>query len=62
MTSGYKRDYTPTFHKDGTVTYWDDRYGWRHRVHPVLVKGAIVCRWNQPCRDRLKTLVESCSV
>lgn len=35
MKPTYKRNYNPTFHNDGTVTYWRDSFGWAHRVHIV---------------------------
>ena len=44
--------YNPVFHKDGTVTYWLDSYGWFHRVHPANVKTKAMKEWR--AKDRKK--------
>ena len=45
-------NYHPKFHKDGTVTYWFDSYGWFHRVHPANVKTKAMKTWRG--QDRRK--------
>ena len=42
----------PTFHKDGSITYWRDSYGWFHRVHPVFVNKTVLESWR--AKDRKK--------
>lgn len=42
--------YNPTFHQDGTVTYWLDSYGWFHRVHPANVNKKAMKTWR--AKDR----------
>lgn len=32
-----KDPHSPTFHKDGSITYWMESRGWIYRVHPSKV-------------------------
>lgn len=45
-------NYNPVFHKDGSITYWDDSRGWFHRVHPSRVNPRIMKDWR--AQDRKK--------
>jgi hypothetical protein len=45
-------NYNPTFHKDGTITYWVDSYGWFHRKHPSTVPPKVIADWR--AQDRKK--------
>lgn len=48
--------YNPIFHKDGTVTYWLDSYGWFHRKHKLTIPGAVVAKWSKKYRDKFKAI------
>lgn len=41
MSTSYK----PTFHKDGSITYWIDSYGWFYRKHPAQIPSKIILEW-----------------
>lgn len=43
-------NYNPTFHKDGSITYWCDSYGWFHRKHPATIPKKIMESWR--AKDR----------
>ena len=45
-------NHNPTFHQDGTITYWVDSYGWFHRRHPCNVPKNVVAQWR--AQDRRK--------
>lgn len=45
-------DYNPTFHKDGSITYWLDSKGWIHRVHPAKVSKAAIEQWRVSDRKK----------
>lgn len=42
--------YNPTFHQDGSITYWLDSYGWFHRVHPRKIGKKVLQEWR--AKDR----------
>lgn len=48
----YSGSHNPTFHHDGSITYWDDSRGWFHRVHPSKVNPRIMKTWR--AQDRKK--------
>jgi len=35
----------PTFHNDGSITYFDPSKGWKYRVHPSFVPSYIIRLW-----------------
>lgn len=47
-----KDSYSPTFHTDGSITYWRDSYGWQHRVHPSKVHPRSLAGWTRTQIER----------
>jgi hypothetical protein len=47
-----QQSYNPIFHKDNTITYWDDSRGWFHRKHPSMIPRKIIETWR--AQDRKK--------
>lgn len=45
-------NYNPVFHRDGSITYWKDSYGWIHRVHPSKIHVKTIAQWRT--QDRKK--------
>lgn len=45
-------DYNPVFHKDNSITYWDDSRGWFHRVHPCKIPKRIIENWRASDRKK----------
>jgi len=45
-------NYYPTFHKDNSITYWVESYGWFHRKHPAQIPTKVIAEWR--AQDRKK--------
>jgi hypothetical protein len=45
-------NYNPTFHKDGSITYWRESHGWIHRVHPSRVDGRSIRGWSKQEKEK----------
>ena len=45
------RYYAPKFHKDGTISYWVESYGWFHRIHPLNIPPKTRGAWEKKDRE-----------